>query len=80
MLKTSLELPEVPKGTFNYTDDRDNGDIHMKVQQFSTRARIARANGHPEWEADIRSTFARRWVANAPAGWWYQQDGAWKQK
>ena len=22
----------------------------------------ARANGHPEWEADIRSTFAKRWV------------------
>ncbi len=40
---------------------------------------IARANGHPEWEADIRSTFAKRWVANAPAGWWYQ-DGGWKQK
>ena len=41
---------------------------------------IARANGHPEWESDIRSTFAQRWVANAPAGWWYQQGGAWKQK
>jgi uncharacterized protein YdbL (DUF1318 family) len=40
---------------------------------------IARANGHPEWEADIRSTFAKRWVANAPAGWWYQE-GGWKQK
>jgi uncharacterized protein YdbL (DUF1318 family) len=40
---------------------------------------IARANGHPEWEADIRSTFAKRWIANAPAGWWYQ-DGGWKQK
>ncbi len=41
---------------------------------------IARANGHPEWESDIRSTFAQRWVANAPGGWWYQQGGAWKQK
>ncbi len=40
---------------------------------------IARANGHPEWEADIRSTFAKRWVANAPGGWWYQE-GGWKQK
>lgn len=40
---------------------------------------IARANGHPEWEADIRSTFAKRWIANAPAGWWYQ-DGGWKKK
>jgi len=42
---------------------------------------IAKANGHPEWEADIRSTFAKRWVGNAPAGWWYMDaQGAWKQK
>jgi uncharacterized protein YdbL (DUF1318 family) len=42
---------------------------------------IARANGHPEWEADIRATFAKRWIANAPAGWWYQDAGGqWKQK
>jgi uncharacterized protein len=44
-------------------------------------AEIARANGHPEWEADIRQTFARRWVSNAPGGWWYQDaGGGWKQK
>ena len=42
---------------------------------------IAKANGHPEWEADIRSTFAKRWVSNAPAGWWFMdKQGAWKQK
>jgi len=42
---------------------------------------IAKANGHPEWEADIRETFAKRWVSNAPAGWWYMdKQGAWKQK
>jgi uncharacterized protein YdbL (DUF1318 family) len=42
---------------------------------------IASANGHPEWEAEIRGTFAKRWVGNAPAGWWYQnKKGAWKQK
>jgi uncharacterized protein YdbL (DUF1318 family) len=44
-------------------------------------AEIARANGHPEWEPDIRQTFARRWVDNAPGGWWYMDgNGAWKQK
>jgi uncharacterized protein YdbL (DUF1318 family) len=44
-------------------------------------AEIARANGHPEWEGDIRATFAKRWVANAPAGWWYQDaSGGWKRK
>ena len=41
---------------------------------------IARANGKPEWQADIQSTFARRWVDNAPAGWWYQSGGTWAQK
>lgn len=42
---------------------------------------IARANGHPEWEPEIRQTFAGRWVANAPRGWWYQDaSGGWKQK
>lgn len=42
---------------------------------------IAEANGHPEWEDEIRATFARRWIANAPRGWFYQDaGGAWRQK
>ncbi len=42
---------------------------------------IAGANGHPEWEADIRNTFAERWVANARAGWYYKSKaGAWTKK
>jgi uncharacterized protein YdbL (DUF1318 family) len=42
---------------------------------------IATANAHPEWEMDIRTTFAERWATKAAAGWYYQdKDGAWKQK
>ncbi len=42
---------------------------------------IAVANGHPEWEAEIRQTFAERWIARARAGWYYEDSrGAWKQK
>ncbi len=41
---------------------------------------IANANGHPEWYAQIKSTFASRWVGNAQVGWWYQSGGGWKQK
>lgn len=42
---------------------------------------IARANGHPEWEAKVRSTFARVWVQEAPAGYRYQTaGGAWQQR
>lgn len=42
---------------------------------------VARANGKPEWEGEIRSTFAQRWIERAPAGWYYQNpSGAWVQK
>ena len=42
---------------------------------------IAAGNGHAEWEADIRTTFAERWASKAPAGWWFQDEsGGWKQK
>lgn len=41
---------------------------------------IAVANGHPEWEGQIRSVFAKQWVDSARSGWWYQRGGAWKQK
>ncbi len=44
-------------------------------------AEVARANGHPEWEPEIRRVFAQRWVANAPGGWWYQDSsGTWQRK
>jgi uncharacterized protein YdbL (DUF1318 family) len=41
---------------------------------------IATANGRPDWEAQIRSTFAERWIANAREGWCYQVKGAWQKK
>ena len=53
-------------------DNRDRKAVYRE---------IAVANGHPEWEDQIRETFARQWVASAHKGWAYQaQDGAWKQK
>ena len=42
---------------------------------------IARANGHPEWENEIRTTFAQRWIERAKPGWYYQDpSGNWVQK
>ena len=42
---------------------------------------IASANGHPEWEGDVRTTFAKVWVQEAPPGYWYQDGGGkWKQR
>ena len=52
-------------------DNRDRKAVYRE---------IAVANGHPEWEAQIRETFARQWIASAHKGWWYQEGGAWKQK
>lgn len=53
----------------------DNADRNALYREIAT------ANGRPEWEADIRGTFADRWVANARAGWYYKTGaGAWKQK
>lgn len=42
---------------------------------------IANANNHPEWEAQIRATFAQTWIERAHAGWYYQDaSGAWRRK
>ena len=42
---------------------------------------IAIANKHPEWENEIRSTFATRWIERAQPGWYYQNaSGAWVRK
>lgn len=54
-------------------DNRDRATLY---------AELAKANRHPEWEPDIRRTFARRWVERgAQPGWYYQDSsGKWLQK
>ncbi|MGD9842862.1 MAG: YdbL family protein [Steroidobacteraceae bacterium] len=41
---------------------------------------IASANNHPEWESEIRSTFAQRWVEKAASGWYVQDASGWRKK
>ena len=42
---------------------------------------IAKANGHPEWERDVRAVFAKTWIDKAEAGWWYRKSsGQWARK
>lgn len=43
-------------------------------------AEIARLNDRPDWQDEIRRIFAERWIAKADQGWWYREDGQWKQK
>ena len=52
-------------------DNRDRKAVYREV---------AVANGHAEWEGQIRDVFARQWIESARPGWWYQSGGAWKQK
>lgn len=52
-------------------DNRDRKAVYREV---------AVANGHPEWESQIRDVFAKQWIASARSGWWYQSGGGWKQK
>lgn len=53
-------------------DNRDRKAVYREV---------AVANGHPEWEAQIRQVFSRQWIDSAHSGWWYQDaSGGWKQK
>ena len=65
---------------------RDRGNVKKLLAQENRDRNalykeLAQANGHPEWEAQIRDTFARRWVAKAPSGWYYRdRSGNWRQK
>jgi len=53
-------------------DNRDRRAVYRE---------IAVANGHPEWESQIRSVFSQQWIASARSGWWYQDaGGSWRQK
>lgn len=52
--------------------DRDRKALYREV---------AVANGHPEWESQVRETFAREWRERARSGWWVQDaSGNWSQK
>ena len=42
---------------------------------------VAIANDHPEWEEQIREAFVKQWIAQANAGWMYQNAaGQWVKK
>jgi uncharacterized protein YdbL (DUF1318 family) len=70
----AVALPD--RATVKRLVSEDNAD---RAQLY---AEIAKASNHPEWEANIKQSFAKRWVATgAKPGWYYQgEDGAWKQK
>ena len=72
------ELSAVPlkeRGQLKNLVQAENADRNQLYKE------IALANGHPEWEAEVRTTFSKTWVSNAAKGWWVQNtQGAWVQK
>jgi uncharacterized protein YdbL (DUF1318 family) len=67
--------PLAQRAQMNSTVADENRDRAAVYRQ------IAIANGHPEWEKQIRQIFARQWIDRAHAGWYYQDaSGKWVRK
>jgi uncharacterized protein len=74
-LRDAATVPLANRQTVNSLVAAENQDRSALYRE------IARANGHPEWEQEIRSTFAERWIAKAQSGWYVQNAaGAWAKK
>lgn len=73
-VKDASAVPLKDRGVVNSLVSAENTDRTHLYQE------IANANGHPEWQAEIQSTFASRWIDKAQAGWFYQNAGAWVKK
>jgi len=67
-------VPLAQRAKLNGLVSAENGDREKLYKE------IASANGHPEWTPQVQKTFASRWIDKAPAGWYVQQGGGWKQK
>lgn len=74
-VRDPASLPLKDRAALNQAVAEDNRDRDAVYRE------IAVANGHPEWEDEIRATFAREWIDRAASGWYYQNaSGAWVQK
>ena len=73
-VRDASKLPLKDRVAINSAVADDNRDRKALYRE------VAVANGHPEWESQIRDVFARQWVDSARSDWWYQTGGSWKQK
>jgi uncharacterized protein len=68
-------VPLAERNAIRQLVDAENSDRNALYRA------IAVANGQPGWEAEIRKTFAQRWVSRAESGWWHRTAaGNWEQK
>ncbi len=73
-VKDASAVPLKDRGALNSLVSSENAD------RIDLYKEIANANGHPEWQAEIQSTFAGRWIDKAQSGWYYQGAGGWVKK
>lgn len=74
-LRDANAVPLAQRAAVQSAVAAENGDRAALYRE------IAKANGNPAWESDIRATFAQRWSDKAQAGWWVQNaQGAWVKK
>ena len=74
-MRDAAKVPLSQRAQANATVADENRD------RIALYREIANANNHPEWEAQIRATFAKTWIEKAHAGWYYQNtSGAWQKK
>lgn len=73
-VRDATALPLRDRQSINSVVAAENADRNALYKE------IANGNGHPEWEGQIRSTFASRWVDKAQAGWYFQNSTGWVQK
>lgn len=73
-VKDANAVPLAQRGALTSLVKDENADRNNLYKE------IAQANGHPEWQAEIQSTFAGRWIGKAQAGWWIQDAGGWVKK
>jgi uncharacterized protein YdbL (DUF1318 family) len=70
----AAKVPLAQRAALNASVADENRDRNALYKE------VANANGHPEWEPQIRATFARGWIEHARSGWYYQDaTGAWKR-
>ena len=73
-VKDAAAVPLSQRGSLSGLVSAENAD------RTSLYKEIATANSHPEWQNEIQSTFAGRWIDKAQSGWWYQSGGGWVKK
>jgi uncharacterized protein len=73
-LRDASSVPLAQRGQANALIAAENADRAALYRE------IARANGRPDWEPEIRNTFAQRWIERAQPGWWVQTAAGWVQR